>query len=373
MYYFGSKFFGGLLAFFVFFLTAQFALAEIRIAQSDAVKKAAEEVQESVDDLVTARDEDISDDLALRIDAFRKVLELSLSEAQDLKVKILLVEDEEEDIMFWKDSVLEGLDQALEYFEAQKEVGFSEIDDVDAIKALAEEFKEWREENYMSLVAQINNFSIIRKGQKIIEIAESRASKIHKDLLKLERIGVEGSASLRELLEEAEGFIRKGVAGNGLAEELFLKQYVSQLLTSTSKEAVSTSTESLSTSTLSSSTSTKAISTSSLLSDSLLPQTTSSEEVSIESTSSIPSDEEGTATSTVLQKITTLPIADEIVTSTATSSDVLSSSTSTLPPLEADIEDQKLSIKDLVTASFQDVKGAYRIFIEMSGFVRKLL
>jgi len=57
----------------------------------------------------------------------------------------------------------------------------------------------------------------------------------------------------------------------------------------------------------------------------------------------------------------------------ATSTSALPAATSSLDKQTGGAEPMDVSIKGLVKQSFQSVKDAYRIFIEMSSLVRKLL
>lgn len=315
-------FFVGLFVFSLVTLPGGILFAETPIAQSDAVQKATKEVKSSVGDLVTARDENVADDLALRIDAFKKVVDLSISETKDFKVKLLLVEKENKDILLWKDSTLGRLDRAIKYFEVQKDGGVSRFTSIDAIKDLAGTFKEWRDAHYVPLASEINDFFIVQKVDAITDIASGRSAKIAKDIAKLEKAGVAGASQLRTLLQKANASIDTGLGRSKNARALFLETYVRPLLVTSTKD-VSTSTSS-----------------SLLASTSLL--------------------------SSFFSASTSLPLGTS--TPETTASTISSSS-----PEAAPAASENASIKGLARATFQNVRDAYQIFIEMSDFVRKLL
>ncbi|MDP2704543.1 MAG: hypothetical protein Q8P01_05045 [bacterium] len=329
-----NVFFIGLFAFSLVALPGGILLAETSVAQSDAVQKATKEVKSSVGDLVTARDENVADDLALRIDAFKKVVDLSLSEAKDFKVKLLLAEKESKDIRFWRDSALDQLDRAIRYFEAQKEGGVSRFTSTEAIKELAGTFKDWRDVHYIPLTLSINDFLIVQKMEAITEVANGRSSKIAKDIVKLEKAGVAGASQLRVLLYKANVSIDASVEGGKNARALFLQTYVRPLLVTSTKDVSSSSLGIVASSSLTS----------------LSP-------------------EESTSTPQ-----TTLPVSDVQATSSAilplqTSPNTVSSSSREAAPAA----NEGTSIKGLARDTFRNVKDAYQVFIEMSDFVRKLL
>ena len=335
-----------LLSISLFFGTASFALAAEEIAQSPEVERASQEVKDSVDALVSARDENVANDLALRINAFEKVVELSLSELKDFKVKLLLVDtDGDEDIALWKDYVLAQLDEAEKYFKAHEKSDFSDIEDVDEVKGLAGAFKKWREANYIPYTQQINDLFALQKGEAVLDVARSRAKKISKDLGKLEGADVQGVTGLQALLRQAHVFIEDGSADVLEAWDVFAERYIVPLQI---KEATSTVEAATST----------------------LERTSTSTSTDRES-AFVP-------TTTPPFASTTVPIVapleagrPEAGVAVASPGRPLTGSTSTL--LSGAEEEEVLSIKDLVRISFEDVKDAYRVFIEMSRLVRSLL
>ena len=80
---------------FLLLCVASLGLFGIRAeAQSSETQGALDGVKTQVESLVVAKDEAvIQDDLGLRIETFRKVVEFSIGEAKGLKIKLLGVED----------------------------------------------------------------------------------------------------------------------------------------------------------------------------------------------------------------------------------------------------------------------------------------
>jgi hypothetical protein len=202
-------------------------------AQEKAVQKALETVKERLDDFIVAKDENDANALALRIEVFKKVIDLATSEAKELKIKLLSLDPtKDEAVSAWQDRMVANLDQALEYYR-QYVVSFGQNNlpaTVSQIKTMAEEFRKWRDENYLATAEQVNQFLLINQESRAIEIAEKRATKIAEDLVKLQKsakpaflknfAGLNNSlAAARNLIEEAKGL-------NQQASELFREKYL---------------------------------------------------------------------------------------------------------------------------------------------------
>ncbi|OGG41317.1 MAG: hypothetical protein A3D64_03195 [Candidatus Wildermuthbacteria bacterium RIFCSPHIGHO2_02_FULL_49_9] len=294
-------------AFFVF-AGLLFVFPPPSFAQSNSIKKATQDVQESVDTLVSAKDDNLPNDFAFRLDTFKKVIDLSISEAKDLKLKILLLDDKDPLMKTWKEKMVSGLNNALPYFEARKKAG-SSIRDLASVKKRAQEFKEWRDAYYLPFSEQITDFLFVLRGEEILDVATSRLSKIQKDIQKLEKSDARRASALNLMLKRASDSIQRGEGASMDASRLFRETYLAPLTATSSKE-VATSTSS----------------------------------------------EEGLLVS--------IPTQTESTVSASSSQEDASTSPS-LPP-------QPLSIKDLVRSSFGSVKDAYQVFIEMSNSVREL-
>lgn len=297
----------------VFALTA-FLRGEVSFAQSNAVQKAFENVKNRIDELITAKDENKFNELAVRIETFKKVIDLSTKEAQDLKLKLLTTD--RENIEDWRKKMVAELNLIIKsYGEKKQELENREnILNIDTLKGLAESFKRWREENYTDVANQVREFLLIVEEEKSIRTAEKRAQMIGEDLRRLERAKIKGVADLKQLLATANDLIEEAAALNKLAEMNFFDLYILQ-----------SSTDS--------------------------PTTTS------------------TPTSTSPFKMPDSEITNNSDASTTTSTAPLSAET----PLSGEAEPSPPSVKDLVRSSLEKIKEAYQVFIEMSNLVRKLL
>lgn len=270
-----------------------------------------EGVKGQVENLVTAKDEKSGSELALRIETFKKVIEFSVSEAKDLKIKLLALEDLSEDENAWRENVIKELNNALVYYESEKAAieDTSKID-LDEIKALATDFKEWRDTTYLPIAEKINEFLLIHQEENAIEIAERRWQKIDEDIKKLEKAKIKGVSELRQLLNDAGTIIGEGKNLNREAGGLFWENYI---LTDAS------------------------------------------------STTSTPA------------SVVVTPVLPEELNATTTASSTEVNSTSTDESASSTLAIQPPSIRDLVEDSLVKIKDAYQVFIEMSSLVRKLL
>lgn len=182
-------------------------------AQAPAIQKAFEEVKTKLDDLVSAKDENLADDLALRIQAFKKVIEFSLEETKALKAKVLAAEFDgvdQDTLATWKIRVAERFSDAeLYYTNTLEEFSTTTAPfDLAALKARAEAFKQWREVSFAPLADDAEALALVAGQRKTLEVAEARLAKIGGDVKKLERAKVKGAEKLSALLPQAAARLR---------------------------------------------------------------------------------------------------------------------------------------------------------------------
>lgn len=196
-------------------------------AQAPAVQKAFEEVKTKLDDLVSAKDENLADDLALRIQAFKKVVEFSAEEAKTLKVKLLAAELKGVDkkvLAAWKTEVEEGLTDAGIYYE--ETLGMlttsSSTFNLASLKSLAASFKEWRETSFMPLATEVEGLLLVAGQEKALGTVGARLEKIENDVKKLERAKIKGTEKLNTLLIKAQAYFKDASAAYARANELFV-------------------------------------------------------------------------------------------------------------------------------------------------------
>lgn len=277
-------------------------------AQTPTVQKAFDTVKERVDDLVTAKDVNNPRDLAIRIETFAKVIDLSQVEAKELKKQLLQLEFSDETLLAWKVKMLDQINIVIEYYDIQQKTiaSSSTAITLESIKTTAEAFKTQREKVYVPIAEEVYDMLIIFQEREAIVTAKERWKKISDDITKLQNAKVRGVEALPILLSEAKKFITKSEDLNTEAYNTFLKNITPPPLQLETKKATST------------------------------------------------------ATSTIESKTITLKTIED-------SSEILDKATTSvaLPP-------SKPSIKDLVRSSLVNIRDAYQVFIEMSSVVRAL-
>lgn len=317
----------------VLLLIASFGYAGAAAAAStdntSAVNQVFQSAKNALDSLVSAKDAGNINDVALRVDAFNQVLDLSTAEAKDFELK-LLTTDKNPDYGAWVKNALDGLTNALVYYDSERQAIASSSPSLDGIKSMASDFKAWRDENYVPLLNQLQDFFLVKQEFSAIGTSEKRLGNIQSDLSSLS-FKSQDEKTINGMLDAAANDIKGAKSFNNQAYDLFLSMYAEPLNATSTDSTSSPRTDSTSTST---STSTSS----------------STEATSTEATSSI-----ATSTGTSTEDVST----SSITTSTDTA---VSSSTP-----------QIVSIKGLVGSSLSKIKDAYQNFIDISNFVRKLL
>lgn len=204
----------------MFSLTASHqALAQT--TPTSTLKKAVEDIKDNIETLITAKDEG-TEDLAFRVETFKKVINLSLTEAKDLKIKLIALENEDEQTVLWKKDILEKIAVAIKYFEGQKSELENQKDLTLAwIKTAAQNFKNWREQNYLPVASQGFDFLLIQQENKAVETAQNRLQKIKKDLENLKKYRLKNIKTLNEKLTKATQLIEAGAKINEQTEIYF--------------------------------------------------------------------------------------------------------------------------------------------------------
>lgn len=279
-------------------------------AQSQGIKEAFENVKESLDDLATAKDDQRSMELSLRIETLKKVLELSIAEAKDMRVKLLELENLEDNEEAWRISITDAMKDAIDYFKSKEQyiIDNEKTLAIDDVKTIANELKAWRNKYYLPKFSEARDYFLIQQQNKTIETARKRWQKINADVQKLEKAKVRGIKEARTMLGAAHALINEGLSLNEEARANFFTMFIE------SREKA---------------TSTLNASTSVIIEFPLLDATST----------------EAVATST---DISTSTISSESQTTTT-------------------------SIRDMVKESLSKIRDAYNIYIDMSTLVRKLL
>lgn len=318
---------------------------------SPEVEEALTNTKESVNDLVTAKDENDPLNLSFRIKTFEDVISLATAEAEGLKIKLLTIETEDENIRQWKEGIVAKINGILNYYEeTQNFIAENKTDlNLEILQEKAKEFKNWREKNYLETREIAQTFVFLNKENNALEIAEKRWIKINKDLEVLEQHEIITSGSdLWLMFNKARNYINTGEEKNRKAMEMFYKNYIKPEK-EMSEEQNSTSTE----------------------------NNASTTNVEIQNIELSENSNTEISTSTPEGHSTTTSQNQRNISATTTQNKVEPNATTTKNNIntETDSEVSKpiSSIKDLANNSLESIRETYRVFIEMSDLVRKLL
>ena len=203
----------------------------------------------SIEDLINIKDEE-GESLAFRIKAFKQVIELAIAEAKNLKVKLISLEKLDEKELDWQNEQIEKLNTIIEFYEKeQKTLSEQKAVTLEWIKTKAQNFKEWREDNYFPVAEDINNFLLIQQQQKAIETAQERLKKINRDLQLFKKREIKNLKLLSDLFAKAELAITESIKLNKQATTAFWEdQKKSKLINNTTTTVSSTTTLSISSS-----------------------------------------------------------------------------------------------------------------------------
>jgi len=203
----------------------------------------------SIEDLINIKDEE-GESLAFRIKAFKQVIELAIAEAKNLKVKLISLEKLDEKELDWQNEQIEKLNTIIEFYEKeQKTLSEQKAVTLEWIKTKAQNFKEWREDNYFPVAEDINNFLLIQQQQKAIETAQERLKKINRDLQLFKKREIKNLKLLSDLFAKAELAIAESIKLNKQATTAFWEdQKKSKLINNTTTTVSSTTTLSISSS-----------------------------------------------------------------------------------------------------------------------------
>ena len=202
-------------------------------AQSDATKKALEDVKDSVSTLIIVKDEENQNGIAFRIEAFKKVIDFSIAEAKDLKIKLLALDVKKlsTSTNIWGSEAMKKLDSALEYYDTEKSFMKEHEGEItlEEIKDRAESFKMWREKTYLPAANQINEYFLVEQQKQALETTENRTEKVRADIEKLKKARIK-TWELQKMISKVDILVKNAQELNDRAATLFYETRVLPLL-----------------------------------------------------------------------------------------------------------------------------------------------
>mgnify|MGYP001613026937 FL=1 len=171
-------------------------------AQSLAKAENKEEVLEGISEIKVETVDD-------RKAALLTIIDLTLLEIQDLENKLNAFKDLEGRYLDMRSSFLTQLENYTDYLNSIKELLTSSEFTLESIQKLAQELKDWRENEYAATVKNIVNFILSFQNQAILKIADARLGKISLDLKRFKAAKLLETGTLEPFLVKAGENLKK--------------------------------------------------------------------------------------------------------------------------------------------------------------------
>lgn len=160
-----------------------YAETSLKSALKEAVEKA-EKISEIKNNEYLSEEQREGMEIAARKEALEKILNLTILENQDLENKLSAFKNLNEKREEIKNYLLQLL-QENENSYREIENRLAEIKNLEEIKQLASDFKNWRNLVYNPRTEKIIYFNLVFQGRNNVATANSRLNKIREDLNKL--------------------------------------------------------------------------------------------------------------------------------------------------------------------------------------------
>ncbi len=201
-----------------------FGVAGSGNAQVPVLKSTLQEVRKSVEDLLETKDSDElapeekeKQELETRRATLAKVILLAVMETDDIGAKLDALAnlgDEQKEI---RGAYKEKMKEYREYYR-EVEIKFEKNPNLEEMKGLAADIKNWREETYDAGIRPVVNFIFVYQGKHIFGVAEKRLGKIAADVSKLKGRS-DKFGELEKLLNQSGGLLEESRLVLGQAEE----------------------------------------------------------------------------------------------------------------------------------------------------------
>lgn len=195
-------------------------LFQIQAQPSDNTKSVLREVVEIKESRV--------DSIKSRKTAILKIIELSVSEVNDLIKQLSSLKRLDVEYLKIRNQMLALLESYLKYLDALS-TKLEKAETLEEIASLANEFKAWRENHYNVGLKKIINFVLVFQEKATLKTANARFDKIASDLNKLRSSKIIKTEQLLVLLNEAADHLKEAQLLNDQAQLLFVSQDSNQI------------------------------------------------------------------------------------------------------------------------------------------------
>ncbi|TSC89557.1 MAG: Uncharacterized protein G01um10143_47 [Parcubacteria group bacterium Gr01-1014_3] len=186
-------------------------------AQTDALKSAIQNATDSVN-----KAKEAEDPLAHK-QALQKIIDSSIIRTNEFIGRLTLLRGLAPGYEELRDAHAASLRSFVQHYNAVLSK-LGELEDVDSIKALAAELKDWRDSIVTPEMEKIVEFLLVFQGRSILNTANNRLRLIEDDVQYLQEVKEFNIARVRALLNDAAELLKSADRLQLLAEEVLLAQ-----------------------------------------------------------------------------------------------------------------------------------------------------
>ncbi|MEK9170570.1 MAG: hypothetical protein AAB674_02895 [Patescibacteria group bacterium] len=157
-----------------------------------------------------------------RKDALLKILEITISENNDLKDKLESFNNLPENEQKIKEALIKSLEENLSAYQVI-ENRLAEIETAIQAKQLASDFKNWRALVYNPKTEKITAFISVLRQKEAVETAKGRLQNIEKNIEKIETAKIFKKGDSEEILKKAADGIENAEIMNDKAEKMIVE------------------------------------------------------------------------------------------------------------------------------------------------------
>jgi hypothetical protein len=182
-----------------------------------------DELVELKDDNTLSEEEKEEKEILVRQEILNKIVDLSLLEVENLKNRINSLDLELENQIIIAEKFLEILEKNIEYSNELKESNDKKDITLEEVKNLAQEYKDWRENNYSKYVKKIFTFILVFQEKQVLKMANTRLDKIMSDLEKLEKANILKKEDTWKFINTSMDNLANAQISNSKAEAIIIR------------------------------------------------------------------------------------------------------------------------------------------------------
>jgi len=202
-------------------LSPIFAQENLQAPNKEVANKVDELVELKDDSTLSDQDKEVKE-IQIRKEALGKITDLSLVEIKNLEGKINSLDFGSDAQIKIKEKFLEILDNNKKYSEDLKTKTENDKITLDEVKNLAQEYKDWREENYNQYVKKLTVFVLTFQEKDVLKTANTRLEKIMADLKKLENAKIIKKEDTWKYIDSAMKSLANAQIFNSNAEKIII-------------------------------------------------------------------------------------------------------------------------------------------------------